>query len=263
MHEKHLEIRMLGTAKISVDGTPLKGWRAGKALKLFQCLAFNHGEVVPRSQLIEALRPGEEQSGCNGSLKVVVHSARSILKRNEKELGSSLAAIEYADFGYQLLAEGAWVDTVEFAALIKQAAIAEGENNLSLAKEMYANAAELCQVTFLPDDDSEWACRERIWIDSLRVKILNRLAAAEARGGCDFRAMEYCKQLIKLDPYNEDVYRLMMRIHSSRGELGMALKWYSEGEEVLKNELGVDPSEATIKTLEESLAMCGVYGALQ
>lgn len=62
----------------------------------------------------------------------------------------------------------------------------------------------------------------------------------------------------EIDPYNERTYRLMMELHGKRGDLGMALKWYSVCESRLHDELGVPVSGETRSVLSSVMKRCDV-----
>lgn len=253
-----LEIRTLGASEVCLDGKPVPKWRAGKTLKLFQYLAVRGGQIIPRSQLVDVLWPEGSQSGGNASLKVAIHGLRRVLMECEAQAGRPVATIRYAEFGYELVADDIWVDVNVFSSLVRAAENAEGSNNLDLAKMKYSQAAELYRGPFLPDEDSCWAREERMWAESLCVKVLNRLASITAAEGKTVLAIDFCRRALALDPYNEEMYRLMMEIHGNSKELGMALRWYSECDERMRAGLGVEPSDQTRDSLVRVLTECDV-----
>src|SRR2546429_2971538 len=69
-------VQCLGTFAVTVRGTPIRRWQAGKARALFQYLLLRRGTPVPRGTLLEALWPDADTSL---SLRVAVHALRQIL----------------------------------------------------------------------------------------------------------------------------------------------------------------------------------------
>jgi two-component SAPR family response regulator len=258
MTGRRLEVKMLGTSEVRVQGVPAAGLRAGKTRKLFQYLAMRRGRVIPKSQLVDVLWPEGSSGGGNASLKVAVHALRRVLRECEKQAGVPVAEVRYVDFGYELVTEDVCVDVTEFSTLAQAAAAAAEAGDVELAKATYTEAAALYHGPFLPDDESEWAREERMWAESLYVKILNGLIMIAVSEGRELAAIDLCKRVVSLDPYNEEMYRLMMEMHGNSSELGMALRWYSECEDRLRNGLGVEPSDETRESLVRVLALCGV-----
>lgn len=253
-----MEVRVLGAAEVRYAGVPMTKWRAGKTKTLLHYLALQHGRVVARSKLVDVLWPDGEQADGNASLKVAIHALRKALQDCSVGLERPIAEVRYVDFGYELVAEDLWVDSVEFARLARQGATLDAAGEVDAARAAYEDAVAIYRGPFLPEDESDWAREERMWIESMGLKVLCRLATLAVEQGEDMLAIEYCKRVLHLDPYNERAYRRMMEIHGRSRELGMALRWFSECDDRLQRGLGVPPSENTHECLVKVLAMCGV-----
>ena len=102
----------------------------------------------------------------------------------------------------------------------------------------------------LPGSYDDWVLAER---DRLRVAAtdaLVRLAHESAERGDDARALEYGRELLRLDALREDGYRIVMGAHARRGERVEAIRAYHRCVEVLERELGVEPDRVTTALYE-------------
>jgi len=50
---------------------------------------------------------------------------------------------------------------------------------------------------------------------------------------------------VRLEPFRETAYQLLMKRHAAAGDRAEALRVYARCREVLRDELGVDPSPQT------------------
>ncbi|MFD7115470.1 BTAD domain-containing putative transcriptional regulator [Streptomyces sp. NPDC059883] len=233
-------------------------WRAGKARSMLQYLITRRGVVVPREILSEVLWPGEDKSPSSSSLKVAAHALRKALADGSLMDERSGVRVEYQDFGYILRAPVAWVDCEAFRGHAKRGMSFERQGDRAAAIREYESAVSLYRGPFLPAEESRWAEEERVWYQSTALKVVQRLGALAVECGDDFGAIEWCQRASDIDPYNEGTYRLMMEIHGKRGELGMALKWYSVCESRLLGELGVSVSGETRMALSAVMRRCDV-----
>jgi len=89
-----------------------------------------------------------------------------------------------------------------------------------------------------------------IYIKSVCAKV-DKLVNAR-----DFNSVEkYGNILIKDDPYNEKIYRRLMKIYALSEDYNKAIQLYYELSEVLKNDLGVNPEIKTKKLFNEILKL--------
>jgi DNA-binding SARP family transcriptional activator len=61
----------------------------------------------------------------------------------------------------------------------------------------------------------------------------------------DRRLRDQHRGLVELAPYRESGYRLLMRVHASRGNLGESLLVYESLRQRLREDLGTAPSAET------------------
>jgi LuxR family transcriptional regulator, maltose regulon positive regulatory protein len=100
---------------------------------------------------------------------------------------------------------------------------------------------------YLQDLDASWITPEREHLDRLFLDGLKQLADALRQKGDWSAALKTCQEALKVDNCHEDFYRLAMQLFADKGDR-MAVIWqYRTCQKVLKEELGVEPSEDTHK----------------
>jgi DNA-binding SARP family transcriptional activator len=160
-----------------------------------------------------------------------------------------------AQYGcYQLELPGeAWVD-VEAA----RAACDEGEG--ALRREDLASAWGSFNVTvavarrgFLPGESASWAEERRRDLQRLLVRGLDGYASVSLRIGQPALAVEAAHEATTLDPLREASWRLLLRGHQAAGNRPGALTAFHRLRELLREELGVSPSEETATLFDRIL----------
>nr|BFE70727.1 hypothetical protein GCM10020092_040280 [Actinoplanes digitatis] len=180
---------------MTIAGTPVESWRAGKARNLFQFLLFNRGQVVPRDRLYEVLWP-DGDGDRSTSLKVAAHALRRIL-------GTDEVSISYQDVGYLLRCEGVWIDIEQFEAAIEAARAAERDGDPGGALAAHHRAITLYRGDFLDGEAVQWAEEQRQWARSMVLGSLNHLRADAMRRSDPGAVITWCRA----DPVDRSVPR--------------------------------------------------------
>ena len=96
----------------------------------------------------------------------------------------------------------------------------------------------------------EWALLRREQISLQVMSLLGSLAAYhEARG--DYPAAQACaRQQVALEPWSEEAHRTLMRVLTLDGQRSAALHQYCTCRDLLRDELGVEPTEETTALYE-------------
>ncbi|HEV2783341.1 MAG TPA: BTAD domain-containing putative transcriptional regulator [Actinophytocola sp.] len=238
-------VRCLGDFGLHVDGTPVNGWRAGKARNLFQYLLMNRGRLVRRETLFETLWPDGEWSPSTSLLKVAMHSVRRTLE----QAGISAARfvdVVSRDHGYLLrTGDGIRIDLDEFDASMAAGRAAEARGDHAVAVAAYGRAAELYVGDFLAAESADWITAHRQCYRTLVLYALTYLRADALRRGDHAAVIELCRRILEIDPYHEEMYQTLMLLHGQRGELGQVRNWHRLCVQRLRDDLELPPSETT------------------
>jgi len=244
-------VRCLGAFQVVVGGVPVEIWRSARARALFQYLVSHREHPIRRDALFEALWPDPETTPASTSLKVVIHRLRKAL--------ASLSTtqpidVHVSDDGYQLNADGLWVDVEQFDQSCLQARQFEAAGNSGAAVAQYTAAADLYRGDFLLDIDDEWAILRRERLKDQYLHVLSRVADAALAAGDYQGCIERCQQTLEHDPCREDAYRALIVSHARLGQRGRARRWYEVCVQALRTDLDVEPEPETQLTYRRAIA---------
>ncbi|WP_405787897.1 winged helix-turn-helix domain-containing protein [Streptomyces sp. NBC_00029] len=243
-----VRVRFLGDFELTVNGTPVQRWRAGKARGLFQYLVVHRGQMLTRDRLYASLWPGAD-AAAGSSLKVAAHALRRVLDAHPDRPGDSGIQLVYRDFGYVLHITGLWSDLDRFQELVHTGLRAAAAGDAPLARTRLRAALGLYGGEFLRGESADWVVEQREYLRALALRALGVLRAdAEARE--DFvELIEVCRRTLEIDRHHEETYRALMAAHGRRGELACVRRWYELCARRMRDELAVAPGQETQRLL--------------
>jgi SARP family transcriptional regulator, regulator of embCAB operon len=239
-------IQLCGRITVEREGRRLEAELPGRQGRLlFVYLALNRARALTRDELAAAIWPEEAPARADANLRVVVSRLR-------KALGPETLAGR-ADLRL-VLPEDAWLDIEVAARKIHEAEAAAHADDWSRALPAATIAYAISGRGFLSGEDAPWVVEQRRWLEDVHLRALECDAAASLGiGGSEVAAAERdARRLIRLAPYRESGYRLLMRALAGRGDSAEALLVYEQLRTVLRDELGATPSPAT-QTLHRRL----------
>lgn len=230
-------------------------WRATESdwarpidARLVRFLLVNEGQAIPEDLIFEALWPGRAASGARRSLQVAVSRARQVLDPP----GSDWSAIESGGQSYRLaIQDQHQVDANRFSAAAEAALAREDAERLPLLER----ARSLWTGEPLPEERyADWATPYRERLVDQYIAVLTGLSELREARGDHLDAAETARELVVLDPLNEDGHRALMVAYSRTGRRGHALRQYLECRRALVDTLGVEPAEETSRLQGRILA---------
>jgi len=239
-----IAVRCFGTFSVHVNGRPVGRWRAGRARSLFQYLLLNHGKVIGRERLHEVLWPDGEWSSTTSSLKVAAHAVRWVLRDAADGAGQPVE-IACRDGGYVLFASDLWLDIEEFDASLNRGRAAENHGEHADARSWYKRALELYSGDFLTAESAAWAVEQREYSRALARHALGYHRADALRRDDHPEVITFCRRILEIDPYHEEMYQTLMLVHGRRGELGQVRNWHQMCVRRLRDDLDLVPTETT------------------
>lgn len=241
----HVAVRYLGDFALSVNGQLISRWRAGKTRSLFQYLLVNRDRLILRERLQEVLWPGVDWSSKSSSLKVAVHALRQILKSIPQAGDEPVMEVCHQDYGYLLRARGVTVDFEELEAHFDAAQKAEAQGDLATALRCCRQVSALYAGDFLPGESAEWVQEQREWNRSIALRAIDRLRADALAREQFTEVITWCRRILDIDPYREQIYQLLIYLHGRFGELGSVNGWYELCARRFREELDTEPAPAT------------------
>jgi DNA-binding SARP family transcriptional activator len=133
------------------------------------------------------------------------------------------------------------VDAEEFTKAADAALAEQGERRgqlLSRARSLWSGEP------LVEERYSDWAAGYRESLTDRQIAVLTALV--ELHGVDDWAgATDAARELVRLDPLNEEGHRALMVAYARTGRRGHALRQYLECRRALVDGLGVEPAEAT------------------
>jgi len=225
--ERHLKLSLLGAFELfdNADSVVLSG--GSQRLLAFVAL---QGRPVSRDTVAEALWPDGSEAQAHASL-------RSAIWRLE-ELARTSMSIDVLELD---LAPEVELDLKDAKALARRILIVD---TMPDEGDMTPAAIAALSTDLLPDWYDDWAIvRAEDW-RQLRLHALEALAQKLLDVGRFSDAIETASEAEKADPLRESPHALLIRIHLAECNQSEAVKKYLAYRELLRRELGIEPTPA-------------------
>ena len=218
-------------------------FRGQQSRAAFAYLVGHRDGPVPRGELAEALWPVGRPEAWEPALSAITSKLRSLLTRAGLEGGDVLQS---ADGCYELhLPPGAWVDHEAASDAIHEAESALAEGHIARAYGPSAVAHHISARPFLPAQDGHWFEERRERLTAVLVRALECRARIYVENDEPPLAVEAAREVVRLRPFRESGYRLLMSAHAAAGNAAEALNVYERCRQLIRDELGVPPSAET------------------
>jgi DNA-binding SARP family transcriptional activator len=223
-------------------------WHRPLAARVVRFLLVHRESPVPEDLVFEAFWPGKPPDAARRNLAVAVSHARRALDVP----GAQESVIVTGERTYALRLHPAdRVDADDFDA----AALAALRADPAAARPLLERAAALWTGDPLPEEryaDWTFAWRERL-LDRYR-QILGALGALAAERGDHDEAIRVGRKRVELDALDEGAQRDLVVAFARAGRRSHALRQLRACRRALVDELGVEPSSATIELQNRVLA---------
>ena len=90
-----------------------------------------------------------------------------------------------------------------------------------------------------------WAEETRGYYRDQFSRVLNALAKLSVEEKHWMDALKFAGEILAIDPYREDLHRLVMKVLAAQSKTSAVKKHYDDMRSLLKDELGIDPSPET------------------
>ena len=218
----------------------------------FAVLAGEQPNPVSRDTLIEAIWPMGAPAARDSALNSIVSKLRSLLTR----AGLDGAATLVAGAGcYELqLPPGTWIDHEAASDAIHEAESALRVEDPARAYGPSAVAHHIARRPFMPGENGQWFDARREKLERILVRALECRAEVYLWNRELPLAIEAARDVVRMRPFREQGYRLLMRAHATSGNAAEALRVYERCRVLISEELGVPPSPETRALHQELLA---------
>lgn len=240
-----MKVRLLGVPTfIGPDGAiPLRPGLRGMTAYLF----MHPGQQIARHQLADLFWPESDESHAASSLRTALHSVRSAF--------DAAGEPDALDIERNVVVpRECEVDALLFDKTVRgalTAAVPGDVSDLIAAVPLYRGDF-LMDADGLPPEVECWCDSERQRLRDLYVAALATLVRHFSEADLPHAALNYGVRWRRADPWNEEAARALMRLYSLTGQPALAAKEFERIRTELDHELGLDPSEETLRVWEET-----------
>jgi LuxR family maltose regulon positive regulatory protein len=224
---------VLGAAEVTADQ-----WVSAKARDLLAYFVTFRRERVSSERAIDALWPDKV-----GRSKTAFHTAlyrlRHALRAPDQSPNAKFVLVESGE--YRLDTARFSVDVDEFDAALTKARSTHNDE----AAQWYERAASLYCGEYLDNLYYDWVLPERQRLREAYLSALRTLASFRAATGDYEAASALAQRALQVDSLLEDIHCDVMRYYAASGNRSAVVRQYQVLQQVLKDELGMQPLPAT------------------
>jgi len=233
---------------LSIDGTVLTRKLPGKQGRLLLAiLAYEHRPLT-KNALIQAIWPARAPTNPASDLAALLSKLKRVLGANHITTKGEIRSNFPTD---------TWIDTEVAKANVHTAESYVAQKRWQDAWIVSQVSSHILSRPFLEGIDTNWSNSIRNDLESWRERALTCLATTGLMlGGSELSTSERsARYLIEINPYREESWRLLMRCLAESGNKAEAIWEYRKLEELLRHELDITPSRATMDVLEAIQAL--------
>jgi SARP family transcriptional regulator, regulator of embCAB operon len=232
-------IQLCGRVVAEIDGRRIENdLPGGQGRLLFVYLVANRDRTISHDEVVKALWPHGSPSAVDSDLRALLSKVRRAVGREALGLRSR--------FRLELPTD-AWIDLEAAGDAIHRAEAAVASQHW--ARAFGASQAALCtsRREFLAGEDAPWIEEWRRYLEQVEVRALECYTAASIGiGASELATAERCaRMLVGKEPFRESGYRLLMEALVAMGNDAEAMQVYDGLRQLLRDELGINPSPAT------------------
>lgn len=233
-----IRIYTLGRFELVLDDKPFRPRKAPeKPVALLKALLALGGRQVPDMNLAELLWPDSDGDLQYQTLKTTLHRLRTMLGVKN--------VIKHADRMVTLDPGHCWVDGWAFERLIDEADRRQNAGETRTAMKLFDRACRYYQGGFLNGLDHPYALAARRRLRWKFIRSAEMLGRYLENGHRIDEAVRLYEKILHQIPAEEKIYQRLITCHLKEERRAEAAEVYKRCHQVLADELGVAPSNAT------------------
>jgi len=250
-----LTIRILGPIEISRDPArpfAADAWTTKRARDILCYIASRRHRRASKESIIDIFWGESDPEIVAKNFHPTVSHIRKALNSNQLLKQDFLI---YRDGDYILNADFSYaIDIEEFDFLVAEGEAARRSGQIETCINNYEAAVKLYRGEFMKGCYDPWADEQRTYYLERYLHLLEALVIAAQKAQEWPRSLHLAQQILREDPYREDIYCLVMRAHAAQGNRVAVKDQYETLRGLLNKELGVEPAAETLKVYRQLLA---------
>ena len=242
-----LEVRLFGSLEVSAAGDAALRISRKKVAQLLVYLLLHRTVPVPKNQLAGTLWPESTDA-----------TARSSLLRRLNDLLHSLPPAAEGRPWFEFNLTTVWwnpaadvtLDVEEFEVLCRRARVASWERPAAATAADLERAVQLYRGELMPAIRDEWIVPYRQRLASLLGQALDQLLTLQLAEENHGPARLTAEHWVAHDPLRESPRQSLMWLLAIGGERDAALAQFDAYRSLLRERLGIEPSQATVRLAE-------------
>lgn len=238
-----LHIRLFGSGQATLYDQPLTGFPYQQAYLLLCYLLLNRSRPHNRERLAAVFWGDYSTDASRKNLRNVLWRLRHAFQ--------SLGAIadEYVSINEESASFSAtnryWLDVEAFETTVTRCRDVSGQDLTPEQATALEQAVELYTGDLLEGIYDDWCLHDRERLGLLHLGALGKLMAFHEKNGTYERGLLYGQRILERDDTRDKVHRDMMRLYWLMGDRSAALEQYKRCEQIMRETLGIAPTEAT------------------
>lgn len=247
-----LTIKVLGPVEIYRD--PAKpfapdAWTTRRARDIFCYIATSRHRRVPKDVLVETFWHDEDLATIEKNFHPTISHIRKALNSRQPFKQNFLV---FRDGAYQLNPELSYsIDSEEFEYFVAEAEKAKREKDAERFRESLESAYKACRGEFMAGVYDAWVEERRGYYLEQAGRVLAALAKLSVSERRWTEALKFAGEVLRDDPYREDMHRLTMKVLAGQGKPAAVKKHFESMKKLLHEELGIEPSAETQRLFAE------------
>ncbi|WP_096155903.1 BTAD domain-containing putative transcriptional regulator [Bacillus sp. FJAT-45066] len=245
-----LKVETLGDFQIWLGQRKVldKEWKREKAKEMFQLFVTNNNKLLSKEEIVYHLWGEQDEEAAARDFKVALNALNKVLEPERKPRETPFFILrDGTRYGINKNA-GVEIDAYQFKELVEKGL---DERSRAVSKNKLEEGLALYKGEYLPARRYEdWCteCKEELSIHYLHgAEKLAQIYVAEENFET---AISLCEKIVKLDSCWEEAYRLLMYCHYRKNNRSYAIRIFEKCKKHLKEELGVEPMESTVRVLD-------------
>ena len=248
VHSPKLTIYAFGEPTVLLNEQPIKRWRMARAMELFFFL-LDSDHPASKETIITALWPEYDEQ--------TTQTFHNTMYQLRKLFGE--ACVVYRPTGYSLnlaacYGERVLYDVQTFLQQQIEAERALASGNEALAKEAFLKMVQLYRGDYGRPFYSEWCTFRRDGLRTAYLEARRQLAQIAWHAEAWNESVDHWRQILRLDNCLEEAHYGLMRCYLRQGKRGAALRQYQSCQEILQEELGVQPGQVIASLYQRLMA---------
>jgi DNA-binding SARP family transcriptional activator len=247
-----LTINMLGPVEIFRDPArpfAADAWTTKRARDILCFIASRRHRRASKDTIIDTFWGEADFEAVEKNFHPTVSHIRKALNSNQPLKQNFLL---YRDGDYQLNPDFSYyIDTEEFDRLVAEGETARRAREFERCIRSYEGAIQIYRGDFMQGSYDDWVEEQRSYYREQYLRLLETLALVAQKTNDWARSLQLAQQILRDDPFREDVHCMIMRAHAGQGNRVAVKEQYETLRGLLQKELGVEPTAETQKVYRE------------